>query len=351
MPATLKITATDTLFFGSGRPFTMDEDSWSIGVFPPYPETLYSFLRGCYFVDKKDEYQLAGTENDPTNKLELSDFGLLLEKSGKVEKLYPFPLDLVENKTKEYLDIEKNRKIKFFEKLSLKEIGNEIISNRLPEIKWKLIYEGKDKVRSSDDIYYLCETDFKAYLNGNYNALDPLELKKLISGEPKIGIRRDRFDSTNKSLYRLNLNRLETKESELSIWVTFNGLSFDTNTNRMGGEGKLVFINEYNNESSLESDNNFNKDDIIRMYVATPALFDKGWKPEIEGTEILTAVIGKPLFIGGFDAKFKHPKPTQKAVPAGSVYYFKITKGSVTLPEHIGLNNSKGFGKVFYNKL
>lgn len=41
--------AFDTLFFRDGKPFSMGDDVWANGVFPPYPSTLYGALRASYF--------------------------------------------------------------------------------------------------------------------------------------------------------------------------------------------------------------------------------------------------------------------------------------------------------------
>lgn len=339
MGTTLKLKAIDALFFGSGRHFTMREDSWSTGIFPPYPETFSGFLRACCFLDDMSRLALVETENYDSTDLSIEDFGLMLEKGGITERLFPLPLDLVFNKTRNKI-----------EKLNLKKKDSSIISNGKSELSCKLIYEGTDKVRSSDGDFYLLESDFIKYLKGSYNNLNSIDIKDHITGEPKIGIRRNRFDSSDKGLYRLNMNRLETNDSELSLWVSFNSLSFKTRINRLGGEGKLVFIREINEWKQIETKKEYKVGEIVSMYCATPSIFENGWEPKIAGTELLAAVVGKPLHIGGFDLQNIRPKPTQKTVPAGSVYYFKITENT-TLPPKLGKFTKKGYGNIFYNKI
>ena len=80
---------------------------------------------------------------------------------------------------------------------------------------------------------------------------------------------------------------------------------------------------------------------MFKLYLSTPAIFKKGWLPEwmdendLIGEygglklKLLTASIGKTISIGGFDMKVRKPKPMRKAVPAGSVYYFKIVEGDL----------------------
>jgi len=73
---------------------------------------------------------------------------------------------------------------------------------------------------------------------------------------------------------------------------------------------------------------------------------------------LLTASIGKPLNIGGFDMKERKPKPMYKAVPAGSVYYFEITEGDIQKVFEIfnqkaisDLYPEQGFGMAYVGKI
>lgn len=331
------ITAADTLFFGSGRPFTMSEDSWTLGIFPPFPETLFSFLRGCFFLDNMNEYNNAGEANDPTKGLVLENFGIIMEDRQITEKLYPLPLDLVKNINTDKPEI-----------LILKK--NELISNR-KDLSCKLISDTNSTTRNFGTSFYLRETDFINYLNENYKDLNPFNLGSSLTGEPKIGIRRNRKNQKDKALYRINLTRLKTEKYQIKLWLQYDGIAINIDKNRLGGEAKMVFLDKAEEESNLQTNFHCLKGSLIRMYVATPAIFKEGWKPPFtEGLELLTAVVGKPHFIGGFDAKLHQPKPTIKVVPAGSVYYFKAKK-NMDLPLKIGVSTKKGYGNVIYTIL
>lgn len=331
------ITAADTLFFGSGRPFTMSEDSWTLGIFPPYPETLYSFLRGSFFLDQMDEYKKAGKDIDPTSGLVLENFGIIMEVGQITEKLYPLPLDLVKNINTEKSEI-----------LILKK--NELISNRM-DLTCKLISSAHSTTRNFGTSFYLRETDFINYLNEYYEDLTPFNLESLLTGEPKIGIRRNRKNQKDKALYRINLTRLETEKSQIKLWLQYDGIAINIDKNRLGGEAKMVFLDKAEEESNLQTTFCCPEGSLVRMYVATPAIFEEGWEPpSTDGLELLTAVVGKPHFIGGFDAKLHQPKPTKKVVPAGSVYYFKAIK-DIDLPTKIGGDTRKGYGNVIYTIL
>lgn len=71
--------------------------------------------------------------------------------------------------------------------------------------------------------------------------------------------------------------------------------------------------------------------DGILLYLATPTLFDDGWRPPFgpdEGVKLSAAAVGRPIAFGGWDLKKRSPKPIRSAVPAGSVYYYRIEDAS-----------------------
>lgn len=76
------------------------------------------------------------------------------------------------------------------------------------------------------------------------------------------------------------------------------------------------------------------------VMLATPALFDRGWRPGwiddagegvVPGVgarvRLVAAAVGKPLAFSGWDLARGCPKPIRRAVPAGSVYRFEVLDG------------------------
>jgi CRISPR-associated protein Cmr3 len=70
--------------------------------------------------------------------------------------------------------------------------------------------------------------------------------------------------------------------------------------------------------------------DCFKLYFATPAYLERGWRPKSgwtklvgRGVSLVGAALGRPLVIGGFDLAKKEHKPSRRFIPAGSVYYFK----------------------------
>ena len=68
----------------------------------------------------------------------------------------------------------------------------------------------------------------------------------------------------------------------------------------------------------------------FKLYLATHAIFDDGWLPKcLHGAiELITAAVGNYVTIGGWDVANRSPKDAYRAVPAGSVYYFRLINGT-----------------------
>lgn len=85
----------------------------------------------------------------------------------------------------------------------------------------------------------------------------------------------------------------------------------------------------------------------LKLYFAAPAIFRQGWLPdfinsssligEIDVTtagnkiklQLISAAVGKALPIGGWNLAKNAPKPLLRAMPPGSVYFFKLLEGDV----------------------
>lgn len=62
-----------------------------------------------------------------------------------------------------------------------------------------------------------------------------------------------------------------------------------------------------------------------RLVLLTPGLFKEGYRPENPpGGRIVAAVVPRPQVVSGWDMALGGPKPTRRAVPAGSVYWVEL---------------------------
>lgn len=85
-----------------------------------------------------------------------------------------------------------------------------------------------------------------------------------------------------------------------------------------------------------------NKNQKVRMILATPAMFTHGWKPDwlkgqLEGSppgapgvvlKLKAAAVKRREPVSGWDYKARGPKAVRWLVPAGSVYFFEVVSKS-----------------------
>ncbi|MEN3047093.1 MAG: type III-B CRISPR module-associated protein Cmr3, partial [Candidatus Hydrothermales bacterium] len=226
-----------------------------------------------------------------------------------------------------------------------------------------LIFSGKGKVESFSG--FIDDITLKNYLEGKESKI-LLSENKLYKSEPKIGIARERKTLTSREgyLYRATMIRLDR-----SISIFIKVLEADLPKSgifQLGGESKTVYFEKLENNplEYLEKIDLKLTEGIFKLYLATPAIFEKGWIPkwineetmegEFEGIKIklISCSLGKLIRIGGWDMAKRAPKAMKKAVPPGSVYYFKVLSDISTedikeifhLKNISDINPEEGFG-------
>jgi CRISPR-associated protein Cmr3 len=327
----IRMNALDTLFFRDGRPFTMGDESWVSGIFLPYPSVVSGALRSAYFGENISKLKDAAANADPTNYLKIKTIALIID-----EQLYfPMPLDCVKEKGE---DMDKEA-----HPLSLFPCP----PNTCSPFSWIAGYHDTTKtVENISDALIDIDT-LGDYLNGQEDDIYYKNLSDHIISEPKIGIGRNNDTHSVKDeeglLYRVDMRRLvsewESGNSPTDIFVEFENLKIsERGFMRLGGEGKAVSYEKVDIEDVPDPEISGS---CFKLYFATPTFFEHGWLPKAMNQKtfiwihnglklkLMTAVIGKPLHIGGFDMKTKRPKMMRRAVPAGSVYYFEILEGNI----------------------
>jgi CRISPR-associated protein Cmr3 len=322
----IEIKPLDTVFFRDAKPFSMVEETWADSMPLPYPSVVYGALRSVYFAGDMDMFQKLhrgrklDSREDPTTTLGIRRI-LLKDKNNNY---YPLPLDCLKKKDDRGKDA-------FLSKC----VENKATSSLITERRLEAFDKNEMHERVNDGI--LNSWEFIDYLNGEKAKFNYLKLSDFIESEPKIGIGRSKNTHTTEEgkLYRVGMQRLK----DIKIVIEFAGLDIpEKGLLRLGGEGKAA---EYDQVEEIESiEMPAIDDNLFKIYLATPAIFDNGWLPSwineetLEGeipetgnrVKLITAAIGKPLYVGGFNMKARRPKPMHRAVPQGSVYYFKIPR-------------------------
>lgn len=112
-------------------------------------------------------------------------------------------------------------------------------------------------------------------------------------------------------------------------------LTIDSGYGPMGGERRLMHwrpVDTYFPAMPPGLKESIVSSRHCRVILLTPAFFADGWRPgyltdqrDGVGAELVAAVTGKPQTISGWDLVAKGPRPSRRLVPAGSVFYLKLT--------------------------
>lgn len=312
----LKLNALDSLFFRDGRPFTMGEESYAQGTFPPLPSTVRGALRSLWMgqhIDTKGIEQLA----IDSNKIELNYFGMAI--AGK--PVFPAPLDL--------FFPDHSGDVTSLAAQAMQLIRCDSITSSVQGVT-HLFFSGSNGKTESVTKHLLELNTMQKYVNGEDSKGFPTQhLSSYILEEYKTGIGRDNDLHRTKDglLYRLISNRFhDDPEQTLSLLVdvahfqTTEPLS--SRPIPLGGERRSVVVEQLEENGFALPQKPALKDEYIKICMLTPGLFDS-WHPIIADASLVAASIGKPVSVGGWDVLNKQPKPMRRAVPAGSVFIFK----------------------------
>jgi CRISPR-associated protein Cmr3 len=196
---------------------------------------------------------------------------------------------------------------------------------------------------------------FGNYLLGKPLLEEPTKSNRLYQPELRVGIKLagGRRAAETGMLYMAEFVRPVEKpegKSRLLVQVNLPDNLFRPGLLALGGEGRAAScgfcpkaedsFKEITNENGRIFKQLLQKvkeSGRFKLYLASPAIFQKGWLPdffrplngEYQGergslqVRLVAATVGKAVSIGGWDLAEQKPKPIQKAVPAGSVYFLE----------------------------
>ncbi len=139
-----------------------------------------------------------------------------------------------------------------------------------------------------------------------------------------------------------NGTRAEGAGSPLGLYVSmgsFDGKDPAPGPAPLGGERRLVYWTPSDDRwpsppEALLDRAAEGEEATLRVYLATPALFEGGWRPgerspllerrdDLEATLVALSV-GPPLSVSGWSLRDRRPKPSRRAAPAGSVLWIRL---------------------------
>jgi CRISPR-associated protein Cmr3 len=278
----------------------MGQETVADAVFPPYPSVLHGALRTAAYFKHHDQFTGGELIDQYTSDLYLKQFFFKSEEN----YWFPLPLDFFVQK-----DLRTSARIGLLRK-------NDSSNNALRYLVLPDYHLGESSTK-----HYFSFEDLEKYIAGRMDDTLAKPLSELFTVEEKIG--NGRNDDTLSVEEGLLYSTAMIRPKVTMMLEVESRLLINESMTRLGGESKLVQI------SQAEDRLNFPIPDAdkswIKVYLTTPAIFpDTGWKPDFS-LELQAACVGKYIPIGGFDQKSNEPKSMLRAVPAGSVYFYKGT--------------------------
>lgn len=405
----LIIQPRDTLFFRGGEPFNAGETLFIKSQFPPAPQVMQGFIRsfllslhGANWDDYAHGFCSAcGTDQCPvlhkvgaagSLSISLGIRGpfIVRLKSGKCDSyLYPLPLDLACDNSGTLKALRPGKPI-------LSDIGlvrfTEANGAGLKLLKGMWIdedalyrYLRNDKIPELSSITCSLatrENDLQGHLVEGYGQAGNNQGQRFIGyHEPYLGIAVDhkRGSVIEGLLYSVfHFRFYEAIEETYALAVALQDipemltLADEDYAYSLGGERRQVYVKitdyrPFPAKGLAETIDRYSGN--FRMMLLQPALFKSGWLPDgfvkhstdrgitwrgrLNGIEceLVSASVGKPVSIGGWNIKAGVSRPLYSMVPAASVYYFITSaKGEQVVRalhnKNIGHYADLGYGHV-----
>lgn len=316
----LKFTATDTLFFRDGRPFTSGEENVANVIFPPAPSVVMGSLRSSFLAanTKLDITAVANTEQDPTRTARIT--ALALWHRGKA--IFPAPADLVRTEEGKLVPLEP------------------VLANGLCDFPLRYLLISRRPAKAASKLF-LTSDDFIRYANRQAQEFHPVENLFITEEKIGIGLKNESRTAAEGMLYRYAMVRpISGDNTTTEIVVQLENLVLpEKGVLHLGGEGKIAF---FQTGQSFVPPLPQITGRYFKLYLATPGIFERGFcfswlNDKLEGEyaghrlRLVALAAGKKQRIGGFDMALRKPKPMRDAQPAGTVYYFEALNGNAAL--------------------
>lgn len=363
---TLILQPHDTLFLRDGRPFNQgdQEQAATAGLFPPYPPTVVGALRAA--LARASGWKGGAWSSELTARLgdgvdwaqgdgplgPLRFTGPFVLRGGR--PLYPAPLCLLVKRSGEDLSVVRLA--------PGKPLYCDLGCVALPQKVGAL-----DGGKAAEDVW-VDAAGLRAVLDGGVPSPQSLfDQATLWRSEARVGIARVEATRTTAegALYAATHVRLT---ESVALAVRIDGADAAGIIDKLvplGGEGRCVWI-ETGKAIDLPDAAAVTADDDGRLrytvILLTPAYFGDGeddW-PRPGGTirdgsgatlpgRIVSACVGKPVAVGGWDSEARTPLPLRPLAPAGSVWFLEADAGAAAAVRRrhgngIGQATAWGFG-------
>jgi len=361
----LFLAPEDVWLFRDGRPFDAASSHRARSLFPPYPSVLQGVIRSHQLIMKKvdlrDKAEIIKevATPEPYGTLEMRGPFVARFKDGKLTRHFPRPADWFPVKGDE-------EKIKALFPENRNGVVTSADEKQLPNLLFPPVDFKPGKKEWGEWLTY---EDLQIYLHGG--AVTPVTSDELFLRESRVGIQ---IKAGSRAVEQGMLYEAEFIRpcDDVGLYLEVDGEGYEvkdeshdgwlpTGMIKIGGESHAARYQQ------LQDDQINEKGELIewwstlpetvrgrfKVYFASPAYFEQGWKPSIwtrffsDDVKLVAVAISGYDTRGGFDYASHGDKPSRRYVPAGSVYYFDTEGKDVNIKYPFTEDMRQiGFGQV-----
>jgi CRISPR-associated protein Cmr3 len=336
-----EINALSPLLFRDGRPFSASSSETHARSMPlPLPNTIAGFMRTQVGNNTADWNWYSEQNLDNLHALPIHGPLLVRRRSQQSEYVFTAPRDALVFSPKDSDTVQVSM---------LKPVDDLAgMGCDLPDGLRPLAIT--EDVKPVGGYAYWSASTMEAWLRGEVPttlekiAGPALEKRTHVAIDPKTG------GSVEGMLFGVQYHDFSGTDYQWSLRLRAKLSGQPANTGHLGGERGLVGLSEMGLKDwccyTPELLATMKGKQRIKMVLATPAIFDYGWKPswlERSGQaqnqpkgvskvqlKLVGAAIGRREPVSGWNMRLQKPKATRYMVPAGSVYFFECMSGDTT---------------------
>lgn len=355
----LFITAEDVWMFRDAKPFNAGETYVARSIFPPTAHTMQGIIRS-HALESRGVTWRNGWARDLADKSLLDQLGFKPDGTpnglGKLHLRGPFIGHMTNNGISRIVPLPMDIKVSEKGSAQLTPAMQESFISNLPKGIRPLNLEGESG-KGDDETYWIDDEGLKQWQEGK-TPTRTFKADALYQIEDRVGLaldyakrtyKRVREDAPEGLFYRARFVRPHEGVGLLTAVTPL--LLPETGTFVMGGESHIGRYHTVGYEPpkppALRG--------RVKIVLLTPAYFISGWQPTSwkafgEGARLVSAVIGKPQPVGGWDLSRGGHKPMVNYVPAGSVYFLdgvsEIPSQVTETPPNSLDHQRLGFGEI-----
>jgi len=336
------IEPVDVLFLRGNKLFG-DPGSYGESQIPPWPSAAAGAIRASLlardgidfqcFARGEEAHPAVGTPAQP-GPFRVTDFGLARWVDGRIERIWPLPVDLIASqKADEEVGITR---------LKPQAVAGGIHSS-FPLPRLPILTQAERAKPASG--YWLTESGWARYLAGETPTGDDLiETTKLWQADERVGVGLDPKQRRADDGKLFSIQAVDfCKETGFAIAVEGAELPGD-DLLRFGGDGRGARLLTAEYQPAQTPLDDLAAAGRARIVLTTPGLFPDGWRLpgmdengrfEIMGItgQVVAAAVARAEVVSGWDLARWQPKTAQRAAPTGSVYWIEELQ---TTPEQLG---------------